>query len=98
MSVPPPSLDTEQQVNRVLQVIGKVNDRSVEHHHTRIDGRQGGQYRTEDAGIYDRGSHRTALVETENDVLQSLAFSAVAYPDFRNDGLVLGLVVLQVLL
>lgn len=84
-------------LNSGMQVIGKVNDRSVEHHHTRIDGRQGGQYRTEDAGIYDRGSHRTALVETENDVLQSLAFSAVAYPDFRNDGLVLGLVVLQVL-
>ena len=89
-------LDTEQQVNRILQVIGKVNDRRVEHNHSRTHGRQGGQYRTEDAGIDDGGSHRTALVETENDVLQSLAFSAVAYPDFRNDGLVLRLVVLQV--
>ena len=63
-------LRAEQQIDRVLQVVGQVDDGGVEDDHARAHGAHRGEHRAEDARVDDRGRHRAALVDAQDDVAQ----------------------------
>ena len=90
-------LGAEEQVDRVVQVFGQVDDGGVEDDHPGVHGPDGGEDGAEDAGVDDGGGHRAALVHAEDDVAQRWrSLAAVADEPLGDDRAVVGLVVLQV--
>ena len=89
-------LGAEEQVHRVVQLGGQVDDGRVEDHDRRLDRGQARQDRAEDPGVDDRGRHRAALVDAQDDLAQAPPLAAEADPRLGDDRAVLGLVVLQV--
>src|SRR5678816_4045149 len=78
-------------------MIGQIYDRRIKHDKMRLERGQTRQHSTANAGIDHGRSHRSTLIDAENDLpLGSLALSAKPDPGFRNDGLVLDLIVPEI--
>ena len=86
-------LRAEQHIDRVREQMGEIDDLRVEDHHRGFDRLDGGQHRSQDAGIDHRGRHRAALIDAENDLTQRLSLAAVADARLRDDRLKVGLIV-----
>ena len=90
-------LRREEQVDRVGQLFGEVDDGRVEDDQRGADGAQRGDHGAEDRRVHDRGGHRPGLVDGQDDVaLHVLLAAPVADQSLGHDGAVLGQVVLEV--
>ena len=89
-------LGAEEGFDGIAELVGDVDDGGVEEHERGAYRFQRCHHRGEDAGIDDGSCHRTALVNTEDDVAEGGGLASEADPLFGNDGLVLRLVVLEV--
>ena len=94
---PSAQLHPKKQIDRVLQIVRKVDNRRVKHDHSGRDSRNRRQYRTENAGVNHGCPHRTTLVQTQNDIFHGFPLTAVSDTYFRNNRLILRLVIFQVL-
>ena len=92
-----PELYPEKQIHGILQIIRQINDCRIKNHHTGRYRRNGCQHRTEYAGINDRRPHRTALIQTQDNVFHRFPFTPITNTDFGNNRLIVRLVVFQVL-
>ena len=93
---PAAELRAEQDVDRVLQLVGKVDHRRIEDDQPRGDCAQRGQDGAENAGIDDRRRHRAALIDAEHDVAQRRPLAAVAHEPLGDDRAAVGKIVVQV--
>ena len=90
-------LGAEQHLHRIVQLIGEVHHRGVEHHQGRAQRRHRGHHRTEDRGVDDGFGHRPGLVDGDDHVaLHHVLPAAVADQPFRDDGVVFRQPMLQI--
>jgi len=90
-------LGAEQDVHRVAELLGQVDDRRIEGDHPRAQGPDRRQHRAEYPAIDHRRGHRSALVQAYDDVAgHGLLFPGVADEPLGHHGPLPGQVVAQV--